>query len=120
MTIKIPNWLMRDEAKVEPKEDEGSYGPIYGDKFTLKGHFEKGFRKVVDRDGREVVASATFITDGPIAKPEDKVTVLGEVYNVIDSQSVRPFGEHHHYEIMLQSIAIEDDDEENGNDDPYA
>lgn len=117
MIPKIPKFLMKDEITITPHEGEGAYGPEFGDPYTEKGHFEKGFEVVTDREGKEVVASATvFLSDSNI-KSLDKVEFEGETYEVIDGQVVRPLGKKHHTEAKLKSKVYEEED--NGDDDPW-
>ena len=121
MISKIPGYLLQDEITIEPFEGEGAYGKEYGNPFTAKGHFEKSFEVITDRDGREVVASATVFLDSEVSiKAEDRVGFDGENYEVIDAQAVRPFGKSHHTEVKLKSKAKEEDNDNGDNGgDPY-
>lgn len=111
--VAIPASLMQETVVVEPFSGASAYGPVYGDAVTYDPsagtgcYVEPGFKRVVDRQGKEVISSALVIAPAsPTMSPQDRVTWNGGTYQVIDAQPMRPGGAVHHQEVYLQSVGV--------------
>lgn len=84
--MKIPDAALREVITVEPYRGSGAYGPIYGDAFTLRARVEGRRRAVRNREGVDVIssASATIRPDAREVPAESKVTHDGNDYEVLD------------------------------------
>ncbi len=102
--VGIPARLLRDTLIVTPYTGSGAYGPVYGTEFSVTAYVEPGFRRVTNRRGEEVIASAFAVCPAsPTLNAGDRVTWEGRTYVIIDAQPLRPEGSVHHQEVYLQS-----------------
>ncbi|MCE5322142.1 hypothetical protein LLG46_02375 [bacterium] len=106
--MRLPRSMLRDSISIEPHAGNTAYGSKYGAGYSESCIFEPGFKKIVDRQGAEVVASAFCILGATATvKTLDRVTKDGQVYEVIDSQQRPVNGRIDHVEVYLKSIGAE-------------
>ena len=108
--MRIPPSLRRETVAVRRYLGQGAYGPVYGAPAVFtppeRGvYVEPGFRRVVNAQGEEVVASVTAFFDAGAddITPGTLAEWQGRTYKVIDAQPIRPFGRTNHVEVVLQS-----------------
>ncbi len=102
--MRVPGFLLRDNAIVEPYIGTGFGGVIeYGDPVEEKCHIEPGRVVVTDREGQEVVAEATaFFFPHVDLPPQSRVTWNRRQYEVIESRPMRALGKTHHVEVVMR------------------
>ncbi|MCE5200841.1 MAG: hypothetical protein ABFD54_05715 [Armatimonadota bacterium] len=103
--MRLPRSSLRDSMSIEPFAGNTAYGPRYGAITTEPCIFEPGYKKITDKLGAEVVASAFCILGATsTTKTQDRVTKDGQVYEVIDAQPIPVNGRVSHVEVYLKSI----------------
>lgn len=82
----IPAFLLQHTVTVEPYEGSSARGPVFGALVEVACLLEEKHRMVRNREGNEVVSSATFYCrlDAVTAPPESRVTLpSGRVTTVL-------------------------------------
>ncbi len=98
--------IMCDTLAITPKAGNGAYGPVYGKAYTANAYVEAGFKRVVNKDGQEVVASLFAICAPSFAgHVGDKVSFGGSTYEIVDAQPFKEGARVHHVEVYMASIA---------------
>jgi hypothetical protein len=102
--MSLPEAEITELVSIKPFSGRSAYGPTFGEEFEAKAYVEPGFRRVSDREGNEVVASAFLVLAPDVTiRPGDQVTWSGQRYEVIDAQPLRQGGRVHHTEVYLKS-----------------
>lgn len=101
----IPGNFLRQDVLHEPYIGSTSAGPRWGAPVPLRAHFGGSRRKVTAPDGTEVVSEGRLLLKPGVAdpQPQDRFTVSGRRYMVIEAKPVSgPGGRAHHVEVALK------------------
>lgn len=80
----IPPWLLRHTVVVEPYEQEGPFGPEYGDAVTVRSFVDDRTQKILDNTGEEIVArTVIYMPLATVCPPGSRVTVNGRQAQVL-------------------------------------
>lgn len=100
--LKIPNYLMQQEIKIENYAGNSAYGAIYSDPIIESGRFEPTTSKVTDYKGSEVVASGRlYLYPYVQIKAQSKVTIDDQIYEAIKVTPLIAFKNAVYIEVML-------------------
>ena len=101
--MRIPRWMLAQEAQIRPYLGSSAYENIYGDPFTVRCRLEFGNALVRDRDGNEVVSSGTLFLEPMDVSVLSTVIYGGVEYDIVDVQpQPGPRGQIHHVEVRLK------------------
>lgn len=85
--MKLPKFVQPHTVEIKPKEDDGAYGPIYGDVFESTGYFVEKEKLVRDDEGNEVISSSQYYTSDDIdLKQDSEITFNGRTEKVMKTQ----------------------------------
>jgi hypothetical protein len=104
MTVRIPRWLLTQEATFRSYQGQNAWGNAYGtDLVDFPCRMEPTNTLVMSREGSELLASAILYTEPDVQlKPSDEVIIDGEPYNVVKVDRLYNLaGRVHHLEVML-------------------
>ncbi len=100
--MKIPKFLMVQEAEVEVYLGDGAYGPVWDEPKIVECYVEPKNRLVRDQNGNEIMASARgfFYPDTNIST-NSRVTWEGNKYTVIEAVPYQFFKTKSHIEVVM-------------------
>jgi len=96
---------LRDVVTIAGQMMETTLGPVFASPINVPACVDFGFRRITNRQGQEVVASA-FLILGPDAtlNVDDQVNFEGIKYETVDVQPMRVNGKIDHIEAYLKSV----------------
>lgn len=78
MVNRVPGWLLRHRVTIEPYLGDSAYGPTFGPPCELPALVSAVRRQLVDKDGREVTATAQIIAAPDLdCPPGSRITLPG-------------------------------------------
>lgn len=102
----IPTQIMTDTIGIKRLAGNGAYGPIFDVQADIQCYFEQGFKKVVNANGEEIIASGfAIIAPSVCVGIGDFVIHDDQNYTVVDVQKLKVLDALHHQELVLQSVS---------------
>lgn len=101
--FRIPNWLLNQDAVLEPHLGNDAFGDIFGSPENIKCRFEARNEKMRDAEGNEfVVRGRMFVHPEIIINSESKITFDGELYIVVITDKQQAINNLSHKEVILK------------------
>ena len=101
--FRIPNFLLNQDAVLEPHLGNSAYGDIFGSPQNIKCRFEASNEKMRDNEGNEfVVRGRMFVHPEVEINSESKITFDGELYIAVVVAKQWTINNLSHKEVMLK------------------